>query len=172
MIPFELFYHLVRTSQFSPQTIFVWFRQLKNIYIGHSSKKDNHPFHSKAFVLLYKFETSWALLGRLSSAFFGAISGASNFKHFKELFMTLSGLGLLTMWEFPCVDVSFFVSSLLKTILSALLKDFWSSPSFLAFKTFISPWSFTTQHSDFSSFLAVSITDKQVNRSIHAYALT
>ena len=85
--------------------------------------------------------------------------------------MTLSGLGLLTMWEFRCVDVSFFVSSLLKTILPALLKDFWSSPPFLAFKTFISPWSFTTQHSDFSSFLAVSATDKVVNRSIHAYAL-
>ena len=60
-------------------------------------QKNDHPFHSKAFVLLYKFETSWALLGRLSSAFFWAISGASNFKHFKELFMTLSGLGLLTM---------------------------------------------------------------------------
>ena len=70
------------------------------------------PFHSKAFVLLYKFETSWALLGRLSSAFFLAISGASNFKHFKQLFMTLSGLGLLTMWELPR-GVSYFVSSLL-----------------------------------------------------------
>ena len=33
MIHFELFYHLVRTSQFSPQTIFVWFRQLKKTYI-------------------------------------------------------------------------------------------------------------------------------------------
>ena len=79
MIPFELFYHLVRTSQFSPQTIFVWFRQLKNIYIGHSSKKDNHPFHSKAFVLLYKFETSWALLGRLSRVFFWPSQGSLSF---------------------------------------------------------------------------------------------
>ena len=32
------------------------------------------PFHSKAFVLLYKFETSWALLGRLSKAFFFRLS--------------------------------------------------------------------------------------------------
>ena len=55
------------------------------------------PFHSKAFVLLYKFETSWALIGRLSRGFF-AISGASNFKHFKQLFMTLL-FGLLTMWD-------------------------------------------------------------------------
>ena len=54
------------------------------------------PFHSKAFVLLYKFETSWALLGRLSRGFF-SISGASNFKRCKQLIMTLSGLGLLPM---------------------------------------------------------------------------
>ena len=30
----------------------------------------------------------------------------------------------------------------------------------------------TTQHSDISGFLAISATDKPVNRSIHAYALT
>ena len=63
----------------------------KNIYIGHSSKKDNHPFHSKAFVLLYKFETSWALLGRLSRFFFffWPSQGPLIFKHFKQPFMTL-----------------------------------------------------------------------------------
>ena len=55
------------------------------------------PFHSKAFVLLYKFETSWALLGRLSRVFSGHLMGLYFFKHFKQLFMTLSGLGLLTM---------------------------------------------------------------------------
>ena len=33
MIHFELFYHLLRRSQFNPQTIFVHFRQLKkNIF--------------------------------------------------------------------------------------------------------------------------------------------
>ena len=114
MIHFELFYHLVRRSQLNPQTIFVYFRQLENIYIGHSSKNIIIPasFHSKAFVLLYKFETSWALLGRLSRGVFFAISGGSNFKHFKQLFMTLSGLGSLTMWELPRW-VSYFVSSLL-----------------------------------------------------------
>ena len=98
MIHFELFYLLVRRIQLNPQTKFVEFRQLKKIYVGYSSKKDNHlaPFHSKAFVLLYKFETSWALMGRLSRGFF-AISGASNFERSKQLIMTLSGLGLLTM---------------------------------------------------------------------------
>ena len=48
------------------------------------------PFDSKAFALLYKSETSWELLGRLSRSFFSAMSGAYNFKH--SLFMTLSGL--------------------------------------------------------------------------------
>ncbi|CAH3027480.1 unnamed protein product [Porites evermanni] len=53
-----------------------------------------------ALVLLYKFVTSYELLGRLSRGFFFAISGASNFKHFEQLFMTLPGLGLLTIMEF------------------------------------------------------------------------
>ena len=85
----------------------------KKIYFGHSSKKDHHPglLPQQDFVLLYKFETSWALLGRLSRGLF-TISGASNFKHFKQLFMTLSGLGSLTMWELPRW-VSYFLSSLL-----------------------------------------------------------
>ena len=97
MIHFELFCHPVRRSQFNPQTIFVQFRQLKKYILGIHPEKIiiPAPFHSKAFVLLYKFETSWALIGRLSRGFF-AISGASNFKHFKQLFMTLL-FGLLTM---------------------------------------------------------------------------
>ena len=61
--------------------------------------------------------------------------------------------------------------ALFKTILPALFRTFvlpypfWpSKPSFLHDH-------FTTQHSDFSIFLSVPITDKPVNRSIHAYAL-
>ena len=52
--------------------------------------------------------------------------------------MTLSGLGLLAIWEFLHGEVSFFVSSLLQNYFSCFIQDFWSSPSFLAFKTFIS----------------------------------
>ena len=73
------------------------------------------PFHSKAFVLLYKFETSWALIGRLSRGFF-AISGASNFKHFKQLFMTLSGLGLLTNVRAFSLSVLFLYLASFKTV--------------------------------------------------------
>ena len=43
MIHFELFYHLVRRIQFNPPKKCVYFRQLKKIYVGHASKKDNHP---------------------------------------------------------------------------------------------------------------------------------
>ena len=56
-----------------PQTIFVHFRQLKKKKIGgiHLRKIITPvPFYSKAFVFPQKFETSWALLGRLSRGFF------------------------------------------------------------------------------------------------------
>ena len=54
------------------------------------TKHGTPNFVYMAFVLLYKFETSWALLGRLSRSFFFLPSqGLINFK--------LSGLGLLIM---------------------------------------------------------------------------
>ena len=40
------------------------------------------------------------------------------------------------------------------------------------FKTFCLPLRFLPSKADFPSFLAVSTTDKPVNQSIHAYALT
>ena len=59
-----------------------------------------------------------------------------------------------------------------KTILAALFKAFGLPLSFLPSKpSFLHDHS-TTQHSDFSGFLAISTTDKPVNRSIQAYALT
>ena len=115
MIHFEFFfYQLVRSSQKpvqTPNNICLVYAAEKNIFLGIHPEKIiiPAPFHSKAFVTLYKSEMSWALLGRLSRGLFFAISGASNFK---QRFMTLSGLGLLTMWELP-QRVSYFVSSLL-----------------------------------------------------------
>ena len=54
-----------------PYNITFWIRQLKK-KMGHLSKKViiQAPFHSKAFVLLYKFETRGTLLGRLSRGLF------------------------------------------------------------------------------------------------------
>ena len=59
-----------------------------------------------------------------------------------------------------------------KTILAAFFRTFGLPLRFLPSKPSFLYDHFTTQHSDFSSFLAVSMTDKPVNRSIHAYALT
>ena len=59
----------------------------------------------------------------------------------------------------------------LKTILAALFRTFGLPLRFLPSKPSFLHDRFTTQHSDFSSFLAVSTKDKTVNRSIRAYAL-
>ena len=59
-----------------------------------------------------------------------------------------------------------------KTILAASFTAFGLPLSFLPSKpSFLHDHS-TTQHSNFFSFLAISTTDKSVNRSIQAYALT
>ena len=69
--------------------------------------------------------------------------------------------------ESPILHLAFF-----KTILAALFRAFGLPLSFLPSKrSFLHDHS-TTQRSDFSGFLAVSTTDKPVNRSIQAYALT
>ena len=69
--------------------------------------------------------------------------------------------------ESPILYLAFF-----KTILAALFRAFGLPLSFLPSKpSFLHDHS-TTQHSDFSSFLATSTTNKPVNRSIQAYAVT
>ena len=98
----------------NPRTLFVYFRQLKKYILGIHPKKIMIPasFHSKAFEYFFtNLRPAGRYLADQAEVFF-AISGASNFKHFKQLFMTLSGLGSLTMCELPCW-VSYFVSSLL-----------------------------------------------------------
>ena len=69
--------------------------------------------------------------------------------------------------ESPILYLAFF-----KTILDALFRAFGLPLSFLPSKpSFLHDHS-TTQHSDLSSFLAISTTDKPVNRGIQAYAVT
>ena len=125
------------------------------------------PFYSKAFVLLQKFETSWALIGRLSRGFFSfTISGASNFKYsfaFHEPVLDLACLCESFLVESPILYLAFF-----KTILAALFGTLGLPLRFLPSKPSLLHDHFTTQHSDFPSFLAVITTDKPVNRSIHA----
>ena len=68
--------------------------------------------------------------------------------------------------ESPILYLAFF-----KTILAALFRTFGLPLRFLPSKPSFLHDHFTTQHSDFFSFLAVSKTDEPVNRSIHANAL-
>ena len=80
--------------------------------------------------------------------------------------MTLSGLGFLV--ESPILYLAFF-----KTILGALFRTFGPPLRFLPSKPSFVNDHFTTQPSHFFQvFLAVSTTDKPVNRGIHAYAIT
>ena len=96
-MPFLIFYHIlyplrhelggsVETHKLSILSFFITWcagsssTPKQNLFsLGSWKKKLGiHPkriiipasFHSKAFVLLYKFETSWALIGRLSRGFF------------------------------------------------------------------------------------------------------
>ena len=69
--------------------------------------------------------------------------------------------------ESPFLYLAFF-----KTILPALFRTFGLPLRFLPSKPSFLHDHFTTHHLDFSNFLAVSTTDRPVNRSIHAYALT
>ena len=58
-----------------------------------------------------------------------------------------------------------------EAILAAFFRTFGLPLRFLPSKPSFLHDHFTNQHSDFSSFLAVSTTGKPVNRSIRAYAL-
>ena len=62
----------------TPNNICLVYTQLKKNILGIHPKRIIFlaPFHSNAFVILYKFETSRALIDRLSRGLF-AISGAS-----------------------------------------------------------------------------------------------
>ena len=156
MIHFELFYHLVHRSQLNPkQYLFTFGSWKKNIYFWHSSTKDNHPgplLQQDFCILPQKFETSWALLGRLSRGFFLVLPspGASNFKHsfaFHEPVLDLACLCESFLVESPILYLAFF-----KTILAALFGTLGLPLRFLLSKPSLLHDHFTTQHSDFPSF--------------------
>ena len=84
----------------------------------------------------------------------------SIFKHFPGYFGRRPSI---FQWEIGALRWS-----ILKTILAVLFSTFGLPLRFLPSKVSFLHDHFTTQHSDFSSFLAVSTTDKPVNRSIHS----
>ena len=81
---------------------------------------------------------------------------------FHDPFIRLANyMRLSFLVESPILYLAFF-----KTILAALFRAFGLPLSFLPSKPSFLHGHSTTQHSDFSSFLAISTTDKPVNRSM------
>ena len=70
------------------------------------------------------------------------------------------------------VEPPIFYLAFFKTILAALFWAFGLPLSFLPSKPSFLHNHSTTQHSDFSSFVVISTTDKPVNRIIQTYPLT
>ena len=118
--------------------------------------------HSNAFVPLFKFETSWSLFCRLSRGFV-AISGASNLR----FSWNCSRHGLPTVYSYLVVLI-FFVSNLVQNYFSSLFR----TVIFSFFLCLQNHWPFHHRKFGFFHFLSVISTDKPVNRSKHAYALT
>ena len=75
--------------------------------------------------------------------------------------------------EYFLVESPNLYLTFIKTILTGVFRTFGLPLRFLSSNSpFICPWSFYHPTIGFSSFLAVSTTDKPVNWSIHANALT
>ena len=149
MIHFKLFYRLVCRSHLDSQTIkFFTLGSWKKIFGALIQEKIIIPalFHSKAFVLLYKFETSWTLLGALGSRFFWPTQGSPNFT-FHEPRSTLANCCDSYLVGFPLLYLAFF-----KTIWAVLFRTCGLPPCFLSLKPLFLYGHLTTQHSDFSIF--------------------
>ena len=83
---------------------------------------------------------------------------------------TGEGCGFFCSPKSPYLSTT--IVAFLKTILAALFRTFGLLLRFLPSKASFLQDHLIIQHSDFPSFLAVSSTDKPINRSIHAHALT
>ena len=142
-----------------PNNIIFYIRQLKKIFGALIQEKIIIPalFQSKAFVLLYKFGTSWTLLGGLGSGFFCQLRGFQNIT-FHESRSTLVNYCDSYLVGFSLLYLAFF-----KTILAVLFRTCGLPPCFLSLKPPFLYDHLTTKHSDFSSnffkWQASSITD-------------
>ena len=130
-----------------PNNIIFYIRQLKKIFGALIQEKIIIPalFQSKAFVLLYKFGTSWTLLGGLGSGFFCQLRGFQNIT-FHESRSTLANYCDSYLVGFSLLYLAFF-----KTILAVLFRTCGLPPCFLSLKPPFLYDHLTTKHSDFSS---------------------
>ena len=128
--------------------IIFYIRQLKKIFGALIQEKIIIPalFQSKAFVLLYKFGTSWTLLGGLGSGFFCQLRGFQNIT-FHESRSTLANYCDSYLVGFSLLYLAFF-----KTILAVLFRTCGLPSCFLSLKPPFLYGHLTTQHSEFSIF--------------------
>ena len=149
----------------------------KNI-LGINPRNDNHPdpFPTRVFVVKgcckrFLFFTNLRQAVRCLANLVEVCLSSHRSRNFQCFLSTCSRLNLLLFWELPR-QVSSFVPSFLQNYFSGFIQDFRSSPRFLSLKPSFLYDHLTTQHSEFSLFLVNFLTDKLVDRSIHAYALT
>ena len=162
MIHYEVFYHLVRRSHFDPQTIFFrlgsWKKKKqtkkeKYIYIlGIHPQKDNHPglFPQKGFCASLQIWEELIVAWHTKQKLFLSSQGPLTYAFMSQLKTWLANCCESYLVELPLLYLAFF-----KTILAALFRTFGLPLRFLLSKPSFLDDHFTTQHSDFSSFLAV-----------------
>ena len=175
--PFWTFFNLICLRNLAllrtPNNIIFWIGQLKQIFGTFVLKKEIIPFfHSEVFVLLSKFQSSCTLLGceqrfRLPSqrsptfAFHKPPDGV-----FSPTWPLLANRCESCLVEFPLLYLALF-----RILLAASLRIFGLPVLFLSSNPSFLDDHFTTQRSDFFSFLEISLTDKLVHPSMDAWTL-
>ena len=173
MIHFELICWRNLALLRTPNNVIFWIGQLKQIFGTFVRKKKIIPFfHSEVFVLLSKFQSSCTLLGceqrfllpsqrSPTFAFHKPPDGA-----FPPTWPLLANCCESCLVEFPLLYLALF-----RILLAASLRIFGLPVLFLSSNPSFLEYHFTTQRSDFFSFLEISFTDKPVDLSIDDWAL-
>ena len=157
----------------TPNNIIFWIGQLKQIFRTLVRKKKIIPFFcNEVFVLLNKFQSSCTLLG-CEQRFLCLLSGLqpSLFINLQMVFFPPTWPLLANFCESCLVEFPLLYLGLFRILLAASLRISGLPVLFLTSNPSFLDDHFTTQRSDFFSFLEISLTDKPVDLSIDAWAL-
>ena len=157
----------------TPNNIIFWIGQLKQIFGTFVRKKKITFFRNEVIVLLSKFQSSCKLLRCEQRFLVPNLSGLQ-----RSLFINLQMVFFPPTWpllanrcESCLVEFPLFYLALFGIRLAASLRIFGLPVLFLSSNPSFLDDHFTTQSSDFFSFLEISLTDKPVDLSIDAWAL-
>ena len=157
----------------TPNNIKFWIGQLKQILGTFVRKKKIIPFfRGEVFVLLSKFQSSCTLLGCEQRFLLPSQRSPTFAFHkppdgvFPPTWPLLANRCESCLVEFPLLYLALF-----RILLAASLRIFGLPVLFLSSNPSFLDDHFTTQRSDFFSFLEISLTDKPVDLSIDAWAL-